>query len=175
MGRGNDRLMAAIERDESEEAVHVCMAESPIRDVLPQLFGWSASNAIVESKPSLHTLIPDFAVGHLVKSTQLHEWALIEIERPSMKLFTQNGDPTANLTHAVHQVTSWRNWIVNNIAYARTILPDIGPAFSGVVIIGRRDSLNGAREGLAAFNHTLLNVKVRTYDWVVDKAEELGV
>ena len=91
-----------------------------------------------------------------------------------MALFTRSGDPRAELTHAVHQITVWRSWIMQNIAYARTLLPDISPSFTGIVVMGRRDALGTSAPALAAYNDSLLNVRVRTFDWILDRVRELN-
>ncbi|MCW3788299.1 Shedu anti-phage system protein SduA domain-containing protein [Plebeiibacterium sediminum] len=42
------------------------------------------------------------------------EWVLLEVEKPSMKLFNKNGDPTADLNHAIEQVKSWDRYFSEN-------------------------------------------------------------
>lgn len=41
------------------------------------------------------------------------EWTLLEVEKPKMKLFTQKGEPTSELNHAIEQVKSWRRYFEN--------------------------------------------------------------
>jgi len=65
------------------------------------------------------------------------EWRFVEIEPPSHRIFTNTGQPSAQLTHAIQQVRDWHAWIHNNIQYARKLLPKIEYPM-GYVFIGRR-------------------------------------
>lgn len=42
------------------------------------------------------------------------EWVLIEIEKPKMKLFKKDNEPTAELNHAIEQVKSWDRYFIDN-------------------------------------------------------------
>ena len=42
------------------------------------------------------------------------EWILVEIEKPRMKLFTKNGEPRAELNHAIEQIKSWDRYFKEN-------------------------------------------------------------
>jgi len=52
-------------------------------------------------------------------------WVLVEIERSHAPIFTQKGDPSADLTHALRQVTDWRTWIQDNRAYAENAFNEL--------------------------------------------------
>ena len=58
--------------------------------------------------PGLNARIPDF----MWISTHSQMWypTLIEIERPSKKVFTTKGVPSADFTHARNQLAQWRTW-----------------------------------------------------------------
>jgi len=48
------------------------------------------------------------------------EWTLVEIEKPVVRLFNQNGDPSSKLNHAIEQIRSWdRYFQLNNAEKAR--------------------------------------------------------
>ena len=53
------------------------------------------------------------------------EWHLIEIEGPGYPFFTNAGDPSARLTHAIRQVLDWQSWIHENLDYERKLFPYI--------------------------------------------------
>ena len=38
------------------------------------------------------------------------EWVIVEIEKPKMKLFTKQGEPTSDLNHAIEQIKSWQRY-----------------------------------------------------------------
>lgn len=42
---------------------------------------------------------------------------LVEIERADNTLFTNGGDPSSKLTHAIRQVQDWKLWIRDNRDY----------------------------------------------------------
>lgn len=58
--------------------------------------------------PGLRTKIPDFM--WIAKHSMTWFPTLIEIERPSKRLFRANGTPTAEFTQAREQLNDWRTW-----------------------------------------------------------------
>lgn len=64
------------------------------------------------------------------------EWRLVEIEAPSHRLYTDGGQPSAALTHAIQQVRDWHTWIHENLRYARKLMPWIEYPL-GFVFMGR--------------------------------------
>lgn len=42
------------------------------------------------------------------------EWVIVEIEKPKIKLFKKNNEPTAELNHAIEQVKSWDRYFKEN-------------------------------------------------------------
>jgi hypothetical protein len=44
------------------------------------------------------------------------EWVFVEIEKPRLKLFKKNGEPTYEFSHAIEQVKSWRRYFEENPA-----------------------------------------------------------
>ena len=94
------------------------------------------------------------------------EWHLVEIERPSARLFNKRGDPSADLVHAVAQVRTWQRWIEKHREYADRLMPGID-APMGHVFIGRRAELQSpeARERLRAYNiEHRMHLEVHTLD-----------
>jgi len=69
-------------------------------------------------------------------------YKLVEIEKPTDRLYLKNGDPSSALTHAEQQVLNWQRWIRQNIAYIRfaSQLPMNDP--EGLVIIGLRSQMS---------------------------------
>jgi hypothetical protein len=99
--------------------------------------------------------VTDF-VGHWV-STVGNNYVLIELEKPSDRLFQKNGDPSAKLTHAIRQCKDWSAWISDNKAYIETIMPGVTRAPS-VIIIGRQGNLSvSERRRLRELNDSLHN------------------
>ena len=71
------------------------------------------------------------------------EWHLVEIEPSRCKLFTRDGNPTAELTHAIQQVRDWNSWVHRYLDYARKIMPQIEYPVCHV-FLGRRSELTEA-------------------------------
>jgi hypothetical protein len=120
--------------------------------------------------------ITDFLVGE--DTPHQPTWYAVELERPQALLFTQRGDPSAALTHAMRQIDDWRTWLSRNRDYASRApewaglgLGDIDPELEGLVIIGRGSTLDTAvedrRRRLARANR----MRIETYDWLITQAE----
>jgi hypothetical protein len=107
----------------------------------------------------------DFVVGLADQ-----QYILVEIERPEHKLFTQRGDPSAELSHAQRQVEDWRQWIHENIAYARTIMPGINEPHCWVIIGRRSHMVERDEKALARRNAELHHITILTYDDLLDVA-----
>lgn len=96
---------------------------------------------------------------------------LVEIERADLLLFTKAGNPTKELVHAQRQVEDWRQWIHENLRYARDTMPNINdpPCW---VILGRRRAMDeDQRRALDRHNRELKNIRVLTYDDLLDAAK----
>lgn len=52
-------------------------------------------------------------------------WVLVELERSHALMFTKKGDPAADLSHALRQVTDWRTWIQDNRGYAENAFNEL--------------------------------------------------
>lgn len=87
-------------------------------------------------------------------------------------MFTKNGDPTARLTHAIRQIEDWRDWLTRNASYAvRDLgLPDIRPDLPGLVLIGRRASVDPATNSLRRQMAVTRKIQIHTYEFLLDNA-----
>ena len=102
------------------------------------------------------------------------EWHLIEIEGPGSPLFTNAGDPSARLTHAIRQVLDWQGWIHENLDYARKLFPYIEYPL-GYVFMGRRHGLTPAtRKRLRRLNYEhRSSLKIHSLDWFASAARSV--
>lgn len=106
-------------------------------------------------------------------------WHAVEIERPQAPLFTAKGDPSAALTHALRQISDWRNWLSHNRDYASRSrehsglgLANIDPELEGLVIMGRETKTNALTEQLRRRLMRENRVRIYTYDWLARRAQE---
>ena len=65
----------------------------------------------------------EFEIDFVIRSGD--EYTVVEIEKPSLKLFTQSGDFTKEFSHAERQVLDFLQWIDENLPTARTVMPGI--------------------------------------------------
>ena len=92
---------------------------------------------------------------------------LVELERPNHRLFTKDLHETDEVTHAVQQVSDWVRYCRQHpddpvIAASRAVSPD------GMVVIGRSRYLSERERETLAHNNQGRDVKVITYDELLD-------
>ena len=93
-------------------------------------------------------------------------YTLVEIEKPTDRLYLNNGDPSSALTHAEQQVLNWQSWVRQNVAYLRYESNLVMNDPEGLVVIGRRSQLNGdERQKLDERNRSLRgHLQIVTFD-----------
>jgi hypothetical protein len=149
-----------LKRDPKEEEVQRYLTENP------SLLSQSAVSIRPKVKlGSEH--VTDFVIERVEQ-----EYVLVEIERPGHALFTRQGDPTKELTHAQRQVEDWLDWVSDNKEYARRhILPGINEP-EGWVIIGLRSRLDKkSKKALARRNRELTRIRLLTFDDLISEAK----
>jgi hypothetical protein len=119
--------------------------------------------------------VPDFAIAE-VNSLGVR-WILVELETPRSEVTLADGSTLeAHARKGVSQVREWREWLQNNLAYARQTrrndglgLVDIRPKSEGLVLVGRRHllSADADRERQAFAEES--NILVHTYDWLLER------
>ncbi|GAI96327.1 unnamed protein product, partial [marine sediment metagenome] len=88
--------------------------------------------------------LPDFVLVSEKGSFGL-EYTLVEIEKPSTKVITENNNPTAEINHAIKQIRDWKNWLQHNSQSVAELFPakfsheSLGH-MKFQLIIGRRES-----------------------------------
>lgn len=156
-----------LERPASEEVVHDFLAtHSYFFNGILRLYGASPLYSKIRLGSEFVTDFVWFDSGSVGP-----EWYLTEIESPGKKLFTSSGDPTADLTHAIRQVSDWQDWIHRNLSYAQKTMPHIIYPM-GYVFMGRRDALdNETRKRLRKINYdSRKSLQVHTLDWFAEAA-----
>jgi uncharacterized protein YjbI with pentapeptide repeats len=107
-----------------------------------------------------------------------HEWLGIELESPAAAMFLKNGEQSETLRHAIRQIHDWRDWITNNLDYARRPrqdsglgLRDISGEFPGLILIGRRSELDPMTMQRRRRLSKELRIEIRTYDFLLQACE----
>jgi hypothetical protein len=118
-----------IQQSSDEDPIHEFIRKNPV-----MLAAFQCRKLF--NKPSiLGKHQPDFVILNTRR-----ELLLIELEKPSLKLFKKNGHPTADLNHAYEQVRDWKHEYAK---YPTAVLeglklkPDEVMTVKGVVIAGR--------------------------------------
>ncbi len=94
-------------------------------------------------------------------------------------MFNKNGDPCRYLNHAIKQVRDWKDWLKNNLDAARKLRQDKGLGLVGIepeleclILIGRRRDLNESLSDARRRMNREINGEIRTYDWLIEQAQE---
>ena len=103
-----------------------------------------------------------------------NDYVLVELERSTLKLFKQDGHPSASLTHAQSQIADWYRYLEDNL---QTVQRELGlhgitPSPNGLLVIGRSHSLLPEnRRKLQTMMNVSPKLKIMTYDDVYENAK----
>jgi len=155
--------------EEFKELVTSINIEAPLQTFLtenPPLLTLEAARVWPQFK------LGDDYITDFVPELGFQEYVLVEIEAPSRKLFTKNGDATADLNHAIQQVEDWLRWIETAASYAQAKLPGIVSPECWVVI-GRRieDPQLAAKWNRKKRTMSTTRIYLFTYDDLLDRAQ----
>ncbi len=112
---------------------------------------------------------PDFVVKRFDGS-----YLIVEIECPGKSLVTKGGHPSVHVTHAEHQVTDYRSYMLSHIGTVK----DVFPGFSDpdcLVVVGLENSLTASQKGvLTSLNNARHRLRVAGFDWLLERAERVS-
>jgi hypothetical protein len=141
--RGDVHVRKVIERLESLLQVSNC-GEGEFQQLISQnaflLLPLAPRRSLfVVAQPRLgDEYVADFA---MYGEMNINWWTLVEIERPSLRLFTKAGDPTAPSTHALQQTYDWERWWRSSSSGQTAFGDGTSPESRSVLLIGRRHTL----------------------------------
>ncbi len=96
------------------------------------------------------------------------EWVLIEIEKPKMRLFNKNGDPSAELNHAIEQVKSWDRYFKDNHGEKKRIFGAVS-RFRFILVAGTREDWQQEQAiKWRAYHNEENKIEIRSCDIFVD-------
>lgn len=110
----------------------------------------------------------DFVTDYVVELPGM-EYVFVEIEAAHRTLYTGKNDPSAEMNHAVKQVEDWVEWAYDNRPYLASKLPGLHEPH-GLVVMGRRRTLNEAAEKSLRRRNQMSAIKVRTFDDLIETA-----
>ena len=167
-------LQKLLCRNPKEPKMHRFLEDNP--KFLIQVLGAGHGRYQLSKKRLGSEFVPDFLVAEM--SSIGMEWYAVEIESPRKSPHNKDGSFNKHLNHAINQIRDWREWLMNNIDYARRPknedglgLVGIDPRVAGIIIIGRRSNFppryNKFRRQLIDQNR----IVIHSYDWLVDVAQ----
>ena len=166
-------LQELLDRNPHEPEMHRFLEDHP--QFLIQVLG-AGHGRYQSSKPRLGAeLVPDFLIAEM--SSIGIQWHAVEIESPRAKAHRRDGLPNSKLNHAIGQIRDWRQWLMDNLDYARRSkkqnglgLVGIDSRVTGLVLIGRRHE---DHRRYNAFRRQMIDrerIVIHSYDWLVDIA-----
>lgn len=164
------RLNQLIKSDSHEEILQKFLERNPS---LVAGIDVAAHGVVISKLPLGADFRVDFA--YVFNDSGGNYIRLIEIERPSLAVFTEGNDFTSEFTHAFQQVVDWFDWSGRHLNYLEDVLRPLlvagGLSMPSVVlcnlIAGRREQLsNGTRKRRWASKRRLApkGLDLRTWD-----------
>lgn len=167
------RLREAVDDAKSEHDIQSFLNDNPV--LLIQHLGGGHGRWVIPKKRLGAEYETDFIIGE--KSSLGYEWMAVELENPHASVFTKKGDFTAELNHAIRQITDWRVWLRDNVSYADKPRTDNGlgllnvdPELPGLILIGRRDEHRDRPEKRRNLK-SRMGIEIHSYDWLIDRAQ----
>lgn len=116
--------------------------------------------------------IPDFLV--LGINSVGPQWVTVEIEAARHSIENNDGTLSGATRHGVKQIPDWRDWMMNNVAYAQTELGlhGITNRAPGLVIIGR-DHPSFSRQPARAQSSEDARIDIHSWDWLLRHAKKM--
>ncbi|BCZ84344.1 hypothetical protein PTKU64_80190 [Paraburkholderia terrae] len=138
-----------------------------------------AKRAVGGSLTTLVTPIDRFNVDlcamYLEGTTGKHRWSIIQLAGASEHPFVDGGQLSEGVEARIAELQALRRWVSANASAAEAALPGINSTFHGYVVAGRRSMLNdGDLELVRRVNDELFGITLRTFDWLVEAAVDIG-
>ncbi len=121
--------------EEDEKVFHEFLRANPI---LLDVYGEARSKPRFyypkgESPLGKAYIEPDFVIQYPGNA-----YKLVELEKPSKKLATRKGQPTAETTQAAFQIAEWKTYIQKHYELIKNELPGISVNCTSMIVISRR-------------------------------------
>ncbi len=162
------RFQRQLAQATREQDVQAFLEREPM--MLVQHLGGGHGRWVIPRKRLGAEHVTDFMIGE--RDSAGWGWQAVELESPHARMFTKNGDPTAQLTHAIRQIEDWRDWLTRNASYAARDLglTDVRPDLPGLVLIGRRANEDPATKNRLRQMMVQRRIQIHTYDFLLDNA-----
>lgn len=169
------RLESLLDRSDREQDVHDFFEDHP--KFLVHVLAGGHGRYQISKKRLGSQFVTDFLIAEQ-DSHGMH-WYAVELENPRLKVFRDSdGRPTKHVHHALDQIRDWRDWLKNNLSYARNPLAQHGlgllgidPNLSGLILIGRRQEFPEPYKTFCLEQKEKNRVLIHSYDWLVQQAQ----
>ena len=166
-------LQELLDKNPQEAEMHSFLEAHP--EYLVQVMGGGHGRYQLSKKRLGAEFVPDFLVAEM--SSIGIEWHAVEIESPRSAALRKDGLPAAGLNQAIGQIRDWRQWLMDNIDYARRPkerngigLVGIDSRVPGLIIIGRRPEYPSRYNEFRRQMIDRERIVIHSYDWLVDVA-----
>lgn len=167
------RFQRQLKRAKREQDLQSFLEREPM--LLIQHLGGGHGRWVIPRQRLGAEHVTDFVIGD--KCSYGFDWQAVELESPNARMFTRRGDPTSALIHAIRQIQDWRAWLTKNADYAGRArsqsglgLMEIRPDLDGLILIGRRSSVDPATHQRRRQMAVDLKIEIHTYDFLLDNA-----
>jgi hypothetical protein len=167
-------LREVIEGAEDERPIQKFLEERP--HLLANAFMSGGHGRYVRPQVRLGSeWVPDFVMAD--GSSMGHIWQLVELESPRAPIYLKSGQWAEKTRQALHQIETWRQWLSENIDYARKLPPhgpglvDIEARASALILIGRRKDLRDDQQWKRRSLLYDLKINIATYDRLLEATE----
>ena len=161
------RLRAYLNAAISEAPLQRFLEQNPL--VLVRYLAGGHTRWVIPGLRLGSRFAPDFVIGEQHASRS--RWTLVELESPSVRLFTRSGDATRALLHATSRIRGWRDWLHDHSRYAREHLnlAHVGGDAQGVILIGARGSAPRTRNDSGNWKPSTRWRFTRTTGWSMER------
>ncbi len=92
------------------------------------------------------------------------EWVLMELEKPKMRIFNENGKPTAELNGAIEQVKTWQRYFHENPLEKKRIFGAVAK-FRFILVAGEKNDWT-TEEAMKwrTYHNSTSDIEIRTTD-----------
>jgi hypothetical protein len=164
-------LEAVITTSDDERPIQKFLEEN--RHLLTALLGGNDRYCLPQKRLG-GEYVPDFIIGD-ADSLGIR-WVLVELETPKSGIYLKDGSLLdAQARKGISQVIDWRNWLSNNIAYARERrlknglgLFDIRERADAVVLVGRRSKMPETKDAQRHEYRQSNSIQIHSYDWLLE-------
>jgi Domain of unknown function (DUF4263) len=172
-----DRLRRVIENAVDERPIQSYLDDHP--HILGTLLRGDERYCISQKRLG-DQFVTDFLIAD-VDSTGIR-WVFVELESPISGITQRTKNQFDQYARGgIAQVEEWREWIQNNLDYAKRSrresglgLFDIRPQDDGVVLVGRRSLINPRSVSMRRILWETKRIHIHTYDWLIERLEFLS-